>query len=149
MMPVGPSFGSLGDIISLCVLVKDTCKSFDHARGSSAEYQTILAELCALEDVLLQAALLWEQSEYSDDLEALRVTACRTAEQCRGSMERFRERVKKFDATLRPGGSGNVARDALGKVRWQISQTDELTKFRAEIIAHCTAMNVLLNTANL
>ncbi len=46
-------------------------------------------------------------------------------------------------------GSGSVGRDALSKIRWQISAKDDLGRFRAKIGASCASINVLLATAGL
>lgn len=145
-MSVSATFGSVGDIISLGILIKDLCKALDRSSGSSAEYREIITELWALDDVLVQAELLWESHEVSNELDALRTTAGRTADQCRNTVGKFLEKVKKYGPSLREGGSRSTVKDAARKVQWQFCQSDELTKFRAEIIAHCSTMNVILAT---
>ena len=65
------TFGSLGDIVSLCNLIKDLCKALDQSRGLSTEYRAIIAGLWTLDDVLVQAELLCERHESSDELESL------------------------------------------------------------------------------
>lgn len=94
----------------------------------------------------MQAELLWESHEVSNELDALRTTAGRTADQCRNTVGKFLEKVKKYGPSLREGGSRSTVKDAARKVQWQFCQSDELTKFRAEIIAHCSTMNVILAT---
>ena len=42
-MPV--TFGAVGDIISVCLLLKDLVEMLDQARGSKAEYQSVIREL--------------------------------------------------------------------------------------------------------
>lgn len=42
-MPI--TFGSVGDVISVCLLIKDLVKTLDDSRGSSAEYQEVIREL--------------------------------------------------------------------------------------------------------
>lgn len=74
------TFGSLGDIISTSLIVKDLVKALGDSRGSAAEFR----------------------------------------------------------------GSGNILQDASMKVRWQVSHSNELQKFRAEINSHCTSLNMLL-----
>jgi hypothetical protein len=39
------TFGAVGDIISVCLLVKDLVEVLDKARGSKAEYQAAIREL--------------------------------------------------------------------------------------------------------
>lgn len=147
-MSAGVTFGSFGDIITLCIIIKDLVKALDDSRGSSAEYQEVIRELWALDRVLLEVELLWRTCEDSVELNALRETARRMADQCRQSIEGFLTKIKKYGPSLRDGGSGSVFRDATMKIRWQIAHADELTKFRAEINAHCSAINMLLLTAS-
>ena len=92
-MPVGATFGSLGDVVSLCILIKDVCKALSQSKGSSSEYREIIAELCALVDVLTQADLLCQERDSSGELENLYIAVCRSVSLCRTSIERFRETV--------------------------------------------------------
>lgn len=147
-MPVGFTFGSVGDILSLCIIIKDLVKALDESRGASQEYQEIIRELWALDRALLEVELLWRTCEETVELNALRVTARRMADQCRRSVEVFLDKVKKYGPSLREGGTGSLIRDATMKIRWQVAHSDEVTKFRAEINAHCSAISMLLITAS-
>ena len=124
-MPVGVTFGSVGDIISLSIVIKDLVKALDDSRGSSAEYQEIIRELWALDRVLLEVKLLWRTSESTVELNALRETARRMTDQCRHSIEGFLEKVKKYGPSLNKGGSGKILRDVAMKVKWQIAHSDD------------------------
>ena len=147
-MSASVTFGSVGDIITLCIIIKDLVKALDDSKGSSAQYQEVIRELWALDRVLLEVELLWRTCESTNELNALRETAHRMADRCRRSIEAFLKKVEKYRPSLRDGGSGSVLRDATMKIRWQVSHADELTKFRAEINAHCSAINMLLLTAS-
>ena len=147
-MSAGFTFGSVGDIVSLCIIIKDLVKALDDSRGSSSEYQEVIRELWALERVLMEVELLWKTCESTIELNALRVTAHRVVDQCRGSIEKFLQRVKKYAPSLRNGGSGSIIRHFTMKIRWQLSHTAEMTKFRAEIDLHCSAVSMLLSTAS-
>ncbi len=147
-MSASVTFGSVGDIIAICIIIKDLVKALDDSKGSSAEYQEVIRELWALDRVLLEVELLWRTCESTNELNALRETANRMADQCRRSIEGFLKKVKKYRPSLGGGGSGSVLRDTTMKIRWQVSHADELTKFRAEINAHCSAINMLLLTAS-
>ncbi len=109
-MPI--TFGSVGDIISLSLLIKDLVKSLDDSRGSSAEYQAVIRELHSLDHALLEVEVLFRSCEQTVELNALRAAANECAEHCRTCISRFRERMKKFGKSLRPrgGGSGNSSR---------------------------------------
>jgi hypothetical protein len=147
-MPIEATFGAFGDIISLCIIIKDLIKALDDCRGSSAEYQKIIRELWSLDRVLLEVELLWKTSENTVELNALRETARRMTDQCRRPIEDFLKKVKTYGLSLHEGGSGSVIRDTAMKIRWQLVHGDELVKFRAEINAHCSSIGMLLITAS-
>ena len=147
-MPVGVTFGAVGDIISLCIVIKDLVKALDDSRGSSAEYREIIRELWALDRVLLEVELLWRTCESTIELNALRETARRMTDQCRSSIEGFLAKVKKYGPSLNERGSERVTRDIAMKLWWQVAHSAELMKFRAEINAHCNAISMLLVTAS-
>ena len=143
-MPV--TFGSVGDIISLSLLIKDLVKSLDDSRGSSAEYQAVIRQLWSLDRALLEVEALCRSCEQTVQLSALSATANECAEQCRKCITNFHEQVKKFGRSLQPGGSGSLVRDTAMKFRWQVSEKEDLVRFRAEISAHCFSINMLLTT---
>lgn len=143
-MPI--TFGSVGDIISLSLLVKDVVKSLDNSRGSSVEYQAVIRELWSLDHALLEVEVLFRSCEQTIQLNALSATVNICAEQCRKSITKFNEQMQKFGKSLQSGGSGSFIRDTALKVRWQVSEKEDLIKFRAEINAHCFSTNMLLTT---
>ena len=144
-MPV--TFGSVGDIIAVGLLIKDLVKCLDDSRGSSAEYQAVIRELWSLDHALLEIELLFLSNQGSKDLDALQDTALRIAEQCDSCIKGFREQVKKYKDSLQPESSGNFVKNAARKVVWNISEKEPLARFRAEIIAHCLSINVLIASA--
>ena len=143
-MPI--TFGSVGDIISLSLLIKDLVRTLDNSRGSSAEYQAVIRELWSLDHALLEVEAFTRSCDQTVQLNALSATANQCADQCRKCITNFHEHVKKFERSLQPGGSGNFIKDTASKVRWQISEKEDLAKFRAEIHAHCFSINMLLTT---
>ena len=146
-MPI--SFGSVGDIISLSLLIKDLVKSLDNSRGSSAEYQAVIRELWSLDHALLEVEALIRSCEQTVQLNALTATVNQCAEQCRKCITSFHDQVKKFGKSLQSGGSGSFLRDTASKIKWQVSEKDDLAKFRAEINAHCFSINMLLTTTGM
>ena len=145
-MPV--TFGSVGDIISVSLLIKDLVKCLDESRGSSAEYKAVIRELGSLDYALLEVELLLRSCKQSVELSDLCKTANRCAEECRRCIVNFQDKTKKYQGALQGGGTGNSIRDATAKIRWHISGKD-LVKFRAEINAHLSSMNMLLATAGM
>ena len=147
-MSAGVTFGSVGDILSVCILIKDLIKALDDSRGSATQYQGIVRELWALDRVLLEVEMICSKHEITAELNALKTTARRMADQCRQSMEAFLKKVKKYGPSLQSGGSGSAVKDATMKVKWRMSHADDLTSFRVEMNAHCAAINTLLLTAS-
>lgn len=143
-MPI--TFGSVGDIISISLLIKDLIKCLDESRGSSADYQAIIRELWSLDQALLEVELLLRSCKQSVELSGLRETTRSCAEQCRKLIVDFRDRTKRYQQVLR-GGTGNLVRDTTAKIRWHVSEKDDLVKFRAAITAQCSCLNILLATA--
>ena len=144
-MPI--TCGSVGDIISVSLLIKDLVKCLDESRGSSAEYQTVIRELWSLDRALLEVELLLRSCKQSAELSGLCETANRCAEQCRKCIEDFRHRTKRYQIALEGGGTGNLLRSTTAKIRWHVCEKDDLAKFRAVITAHCSSLNMLLATA--
>ena len=146
-MPFTP-IGSAGDIIALGILVKDLLKALDESRGSSAEYEETTRKLWALNRVLREAEIVCETPEHTAELKALLETMHCIVDQARQSIEPFLNTIKKFEPSLRKGGSGNSIRDASRKAQWRLSHSDELAKFRTEINVYCSLLSVLISVAN-
>ena len=143
-MPI--TFGSVGDIISVSYIIKDLVKCLDKSRGSSVEYQAVTRELWSLDHALLEVASLLRSCQQSVELTGLCETADRCALQCRKCIEDFRDQTKRYQAPLQRGGTGNLFRDTVAKIRWHVKR-DDLARFRAVITAHCSSLNMLLVTA--
>lgn len=146
-MPV--TFGSVGDIISVSLLIKDLVKSLDDSRGSSAEYRAVIRELGGLDRALLEVEIMFRSFEKTAELNAMTATVNESAEQCRNCIKRFHEQLKRYGRSLTAGGSGSFIRDTSLKIRWQVSEKENLAKFRAEINAHCFFINMLLTTTGM
>lgn len=145
-MPI--SFGSVGDIISVCLLVKDLVAALDESRGSAAEYREVRLELRALERALLEVEVLSRSHASTVKLNALYATARKAALGCQQPVAAFLDRIKKYDPSLSEAASRNIVRNTIMKIRWQVSQKGEVTRFRVEISAHSSSINMLLATVN-
>ncbi|OCL03673.1 hypothetical protein AOQ84DRAFT_302355 [Glonium stellatum] len=146
-MPI--TFGSVGDIISLCGIIQNLVKALDDARGSVHEYRDIVEELRILETAIKEVKRL--SSENSDVLELVPLfqTAHRGAAQCQQNLEGFLGSVAKYKRHFQEGGSESVIKANIAKAKWQIMQRNELVNFRAHISAHTTSMSVLLSALNM
>lgn len=144
------TFGwSVGDCVSACILIKDVIVALDDSRGSAAEYQELCRELWSLDRALLEVHQLASSSEKTIELNAIQQTVGRAAAQCKDCIDSFLKNIKGYQRPLQDGGSSSKFRDAVGKIRWSFTQKEEVAKFRAEINAHASAINMLLITANM
>ena len=146
-MPI--SFGSVGDIICVSLLIKDLVKCLDESRGSSTEYQAVIRELWSLDRALLQVELLLRSYRQLIELSDLWENAIYCVEQCRKCISDYQSKTKKYQGALQGRGTGNLFRDTTAKIRWQVSEKDNLTKFRTEITTLGSSLNLLLITAGM
>ncbi|KAF2178905.1 hypothetical protein K469DRAFT_597803 [Zopfia rhizophila CBS 207.26] len=139
-MPI--TFGSVGDIISASLLVKDLLLALDSSRGSSAEYQAVVRELYILDTALLQRTA-------TPDIHALYEIAKQTVVKCRESVDLFINRVKKYISSHATGGSGNIIKDIARKIQWRSSQKEvEIARFRRQLWLLSLHQHVPRNRSN-
>jgi hypothetical protein len=141
------TFGSVGDIISVCLIVKDLVAALDDSRGSTAEYREVIRELWTLDRALFEVDLLSRTCGNTVEMNALCQTAHQAAENCRHSIEAFTKKLKKYNSSLGEGRSKNAIRHTIKKVQW-VSEKDDLARFRAQVNAHVSSINMLLATAS-
>lgn len=147
-MPI--TFGSVGDIVSVCLLVKDLVNALDEARGCKAEYQSAIRELWILDRALLEIDLLSRThgNGSTPELRSLCETAQRAAAKCKDLVAEFLSRIRKykssFDDSHRPG----LLRKTAMSIRWQVGEREALERFRVEIAGTSSSLQMLLATAN-
>jgi hypothetical protein len=150
-MPV--TFGSVGDIIAVCLLVKDCVDALSETRGSAAEYQAVVRELYILEKVLLEVGILSRTHATSPELNNLFASITTAIDQCRKSLAAFKSKIKPYDNDFGYGSSGgNGSRILAGTARkflWQIRMKDDVSRFRAEVVAYSMSIDQLLAAANM
>ena len=89
-MPV--TFGSVGDIIAVGLLIKDLIKCLDGTRGSSSEYQAIVRELQSLDYAFLQVKPAFLSHQELEESNVLQETALRIAKQCENCIREYNGR---------------------------------------------------------
>lgn len=146
-MPV--ACGSVGDIIAVALLVKDLASALNDCRGSSNEFKEVLRELQSLERALREVNVLATKHEATQELHALVEAARAAAQACRQSIDSMLHRVRRYQESLRHGGSGNLLKDGARKVQWKILESDEVDRFRAEVSAHANSLNIVLISASM
>jgi hypothetical protein len=147
-MPV--TFGAVGDIISVVLLVKDLVGALDDARGSKAEYQAAVRELWVLDRTLLEIDLLTRQhgGGATPELRGLCETAKQAVARCNDRISTYKKRIDGYKSSFDPGHKVNRLREAGRAIAWRIGEKEALEQFRAEIAGTTSSLQMLLITAN-
>jgi hypothetical protein len=142
------TFGSVGDIISICLLVKDILATAHESWGSDAEYRALSDELRCLERALLETALLIER--HRGRIGLLANVIGEEVVGCRSCLERIRALLTKYKRALGPDKSSAAgpATRFSRRVQWRLAEKDTIAKFRQEILSRCNTLGMLLATAN-
>lgn len=146
-MAFAPTFGSFGDFISVSILIKDILRTFDHVRGSVAEYRSLIKELHTLDLSLLQVhqtciSHLSEPTTYN-----LKELAIRTLDDCKSDVHAFKQKIEKYQAALGHESTNVIGRTAR-EVQW-LTKKGDIDQFHAKVVAHGVSLNMILNMASL
>ncbi len=135
------AFGfSVGDFIAGINVIRELRKALEDGAGASAEYCSLIAELSTLEIALQQVQELALDESKRLQHEALKQAALR----CQHSVERFLERIVKFQPNLQAGGSSSQWKDRLRKIQWALCKKEDVQRFRAETSGHVSCIQLLL-----
>lgn len=118
------SFGfSVGDILGGASLAYQLCKALSETKGSTRNYQQLIAELNVVHKVLLQV----EELRVSNQLAQATLNALLfTTNSANEAMEVFLADHEKYSESLKLGGSGNVLKDSWRKGRWAFQMESEV-----------------------
>ena len=108
------TFGSVGDIIALCELVRDAVTAFSQARGSAAVYRELATELNNLSLAMYGIQRLLKKNE---GVLGPGGTLNKLLGDCENSMSRFLRRIAKFEI-LGSKAPRKPLMAALRKVQW-------------------------------
>lgn len=142
------TFGSVGDIITVCLLAKSIAKALDDSRGSSAEYQGLVTEIRSLERSLLEVELFTRSWRDASSSVSLQHECSKLVNDCRKTLETFRDYLKKYDSSLSTSAHEGFLRRAGNKIKWQLLAKDTVSRFRSELAGHSNALNMMMITAN-
>jgi hypothetical protein len=148
-MPV--TFGAVGDIISVVLLVKDLVAALDEARGSKAEYQAVVRELWLLDRTLLEIDLLTRRhgNGATPELRGLCETAKRAVSRCQDRVSTYSKRIQKYENTFDQGHNTNRLKKVGKAIGWRFREKEALEQFRAEIVGTTSSLQMLIITANM
>lgn len=148
-MPI--TFGSVGDIISVGLLIKDLVVALNESRGSPAEYKQLVDDLNLLHDVLARIdhvrATTGTTAGRRFEVSALHDATLQITRSCRKCIEGFNIRLKKYGKTLGSSGArkkSEAFKNAVAEIRWQLGEKEDVVRFRAEIASQTASLNLVL-----
>lgn len=98
------TFGSLGDIVTLCGIIRSAVVAVSDSRGSVAEYGSLLKELESLSGALVAVQLLLEQQPDLKENNGLQTVLCG----CFECLKAFCDEIKCFE----------IMNNRKGKISW-------------------------------
>ncbi|WYZ36717.1 hypothetical protein EsH8_II_000223 [Colletotrichum jinshuiense] len=141
------TFGSLGDILTLCQIAMALGKAVGDSQGSAKTYQALKNDIDAFVHILMKvlgALQEREHTEWVSDLEAIiKQTVDGCANDLREALVHFRER---YDGTLGGGDGGARAgfRAGLKKMEFRFREEERLQKLQDNICASTARLTLLV-----
>lgn len=142
------TFGSVGDIIAVCLLAKSIVEALDDSRGASAEYQGLITEIRSLECSLLEVELFTRSWTDAATAASLQYECSKLVNECRKTLQDFQAYLKKYDSSLSKDSCTGILKRAGTKIKWQLLANDTVSRFRSKLAGHSNALNMMMITAN-
>lgn len=147
-MPI--TFGAVGDINSVALLVKDLTATLDEARGSKAEYRASVQAIKTLDDTINPVNQhVIQQMVATSELRSLCETARQAVARCSSLGDGFLERIRRYHNTFDESHRLNKLKGITICIRWRTGEKEALQRFHAEILGASLSLQTLLATANL
>lgn len=146
-MSFAPTFGSLGDFISIGILIKQVIQAVNDGKGSTVEYRSLVKELDTLDLVILQVSQACHAHLSGPEAFVLGDITSNITSQLQADINGFKEHIDKYKSTL---GSDSTRRfrGAIERVRW-LSEKEAVDKFYKKFNNHKMNLNLLLTVASL
>ena len=144
-MELALTFGSVGDIIAVSLLIKDIIRSLGDCRGSSKEYQDLVHSLSILDETLHQVDQIVRNPRRTSADKVLCSIALKRLQQIRAFLHSFNSQLEKFRSSLAPGGSGDRLKDAARKIQFKLEGKD-IEKTKEKITGYVLELKMVLET---
>ena len=132
---------SMSDLFAALKIIKDSCEAVDDKKGAAADYASLTSEIGGLWDGLEAVEEIVSDSDLSEkQIAAIR----RTVDASYDSVESFLESISDYQPHL--GTNSSSFRSNYRKIKWALCKKDDVTKFRAQLGRHISAINMLLIT---
>jgi hypothetical protein len=134
------SFGfSVGDFLAVGKLIADITTCLKDVGGSKSEYRDLIVELECLQKALVHLDQLKPQGD-ARCTDSIKYAAL----SCRRPLGEFLAKLKRYEPLLGPRAIGSSWKAPVDKVRFLISEKDEIRKMQSYLSVHVGTLNVLL-----
>ncbi|MCJ1414052.1 hypothetical protein MMC32_000377 [Xylographa parallela] len=141
-MSVGFGF-SAGDFIAALTLVGTIVDSLREAGGAGSDYRELLRHLHTLETALIRVKRLnLEEVQHAE-----RVALQQAASQCQRTIDDFWQKIRNYQPHL--GQYSFRLKSAWMKIKWATCKKEDLSKFKVDIAAHTTSIDLMLTTVQM
>jgi Fungal N-terminal domain of STAND proteins len=139
-MPVGFGF-SAGDFVAALKLVGTVIDALRDSGEAGTAYRELFRELHSLETALLYVRRLDGEEIPQAEIISLRQVAA----QCQSTIDDFGKKVQKYQPHLGFNHSPTPVKSGWMKIRWAVCKKDDIAKFKARLVGHTEAINILIN----
>lgn len=143
-MSVGFGF-SAGDFIAALELVATVIDALRDSGDASSEYRELIRQLYTLETALIRVKRLELDPSQNSGVIALQ----QAASQCQRTITDFWKKIEKYQPHLRAGGSASRFKDGWMKIKWVLCRTEDVARFKADLVGHTESIQLLLTTVQM
>ena len=132
---------SVGDLFLGLKFLKESIDAVNDSKGAAADFATLATEITSLQDGLEAIEELQSSSPFS-----IKQTSAldRAISSCQRSIEEFLTSISKYQPHLQAKTSG--LRSNYRKIKWSVCKKDDITRFKAQLGRHASAITMLLVT---
>ncbi|KAK5652130.1 hypothetical protein OQA88_10772 [Cercophora sp. LCS_1] len=135
------SFGfSAGDFLAVGKLISDVVLCLKEAGGSKSEYCDVVLELECLQKALVHLDQLKPPRDGALQVDSIKYAAI----SCRRPLEEFLAKLKRYETSLGPRTISSSWKAPVDKVRFMISEKDDIRKMQSYLSVHVGTLNMLL-----
>ena len=133
---------SAGDFIQALELVGTVIDALRESGGAGPDFHELVQGLCTLELALLQVKRL----ELDEDQNSEGVALREAASQCQRTIEASWNGIQKYQPYLRVEESGSRIKNSWMKMRWAVTEKEDVLKLKARLKGHTRSIEILLAT---
>ncbi|VUC26916.1 unnamed protein product [Clonostachys rosea] len=147
-MAVAFSSGGLGEILAICQIGLSLGKAISDERGSAKDYQEFRQDVDSLIKVLMQVVVTYEKAEASPLMADLATTIKSIIDECGKIMQEELSRLRvKYHDGLQPGGSGSKSTDMYKKMKFGVTEKEQLREVREKLGTRTQQLSTLVAIA--